>query len=78
MSWIPNFLSPFTGVIAAAIAIPALLVLYFLKLRRREMEVSSTLLGYASMRRLAKFSKSPKIEKWSTPSSVMQVHLSAS
>src|SRR5882672_4248229 len=44
MNWIPNFLSPLTGLIAAAIAVPALLVLYFLKLRRREMEVSSTLL----------------------------------
>src|SRR5689334_12044358 len=44
MSWLPHFLSPLTGVIAAAVAVPALLVLYFLKLRRREMEVSSTLL----------------------------------
>ncbi|CAN5404977.1 BatA and WFA domain-containing protein [soil metagenome] len=44
MTWLPNFLSPLTGLIAAAIAVPALLVLYFLKLRRREMEVSSTLL----------------------------------
>ena len=38
------FLSPLTGAIAAAIAVPALLVLYFLKLRRRELPVSSTLL----------------------------------
>src|SRR3954463_10591035 len=44
MNWFPNFLTPLAGVIAAAIAVPALLVLYFLKLRRREMEVSSTLL----------------------------------
>src|SRR3954462_3338341 len=44
MSWFSNFLSPLTGIIAAAIAVPALLVLYFLKLRRREMPVSSTLL----------------------------------
>src|SRR3954470_7616606 len=44
MSWLPNFLSPLIGLIAAAIALPALLVLYFLKLRRREMDVSSTLL----------------------------------
>src|SRR5438105_5862742 len=44
MTWFPNFLSPLTGFIAAAIAIPALLILYFLKLRRRELAVSSTLL----------------------------------
>src|SRR3954466_16417026 len=44
MSWLPHFLSPLTGLIAAAVAVPALLVLYFLKLRRRELEVSSTLL----------------------------------
>src|SRR3954468_21649962 len=44
MNWIPNFLTPLTGIIAAAIAVPALLVLYFLKLRRRELPVSSTLL----------------------------------
>src|SRR3954447_9162320 len=44
MSWFSNFLSPLTGIIAAAIAVPALLVLYFLKLRRRELPVSSTLL----------------------------------
>src|SRR5436189_793341 len=44
MTWVPHILSPLTGLIAAAVAVPALLVLYFLKLRRREMEVSSTLL----------------------------------
>src|SRR3954467_6433732 len=44
MSWFPNFISPFPAIIAAAIAIPSLLVLYFLKLRRRELAVSSTLL----------------------------------
>ncbi len=44
MSWFPNFLNPWAALAAAAIAIPALLVLYFLKLRRREMAVSSTLL----------------------------------
>ena len=40
MSW----LTPGLGAIAAAIAVPALLILYFLKLRRRDVEVSSTLL----------------------------------
>ena len=44
MSWFPTFLNPLMAAVAAAIAIPALLVLYFLKLRRREQAVSSTLL----------------------------------
>ncbi|MGH7215162.1 MAG: vWA domain-containing protein, partial [Tepidisphaeraceae bacterium] len=44
MNWLPQFLNPLTAAVAAAIAVPALLVLYFLKLRRREMVVSSTLL----------------------------------
>lgn len=39
-----GFLAPMTGLLAAAIAVPALVLLYFLKLRRREMDVSSTLL----------------------------------
>src|SRR5438093_5396372 len=44
MNWFPHFLNPFFAIMAASIAIPALLILYFLKLRRREMPVSSTLL----------------------------------
>src|SRR5438477_12763380 len=44
MSWFPHFLNPLAATIAAAIAVPALLVLYFLKLRRKEMPVSSTFL----------------------------------
>src|SRR5205807_4156459 len=44
MLWFPSFLNPWAAVAAAAIAVPVLLVLYFLKLRRREMPVSSTLL----------------------------------
>src|SRR3954465_14803138 len=44
MNWFPSFLNPWTAALAAAIAVPALLVLYFLKLRLREMPVSSTLL----------------------------------
>ena len=39
-----KFLSLPTGLLVAAVAIPALLLLYFLKLRRRERTVSSTLL----------------------------------
>lgn len=39
-----SFLSPFTAALAAAIAIPALLLLYFLKLRRRYLRIASTLL----------------------------------
>src|SRR3954451_9910477 len=44
MSWFPHFLSPLAAMVAAGIAVPSLLILYFLKLRRREMAVSSTLL----------------------------------
>jgi hypothetical protein len=44
MSWFPKFLNLWPAAVAAAIAIPALLILYFLKLRRRELAVSSTLL----------------------------------
>src|SRR5881392_1030250 len=43
MAW-PHFLNIGPAIIAAAIAVPALLILYFLKLRRREMPVSSTFL----------------------------------
>jgi hypothetical protein len=39
-----EFLTPLIGLYAAAAAVPALLLLYFLKLKRREMLVSSTLL----------------------------------
>lgn len=39
-----SFLNPITAIIAAAVAVPALLILYFLKLRRRDVEVSTTLL----------------------------------
>src|SRR5947208_1701017 len=44
MNWFPTFLNPLSAVLAAAAVIPALLILYFLKLRRREMTVPSTLL----------------------------------
>lgn len=40
MTW----LTPLIAGIAAAIAVPSLVILYFLKLRRRDMEISTTLL----------------------------------
>ena len=39
-----NFLNPLAAAVAAALAVPALLALYFLKLRRQERPVSSTIL----------------------------------
>ncbi len=39
-----TFLSPLAAVVAGAIVVPLLVMLYFLKLRRRQMIVSSTLL----------------------------------
>src|SRR5678815_1240637 len=44
MSWFPHFLNFWPAALAAAIVVPSLLILYFLKLRRRELAVSSTLL----------------------------------
>lgn len=39
-----NWLTPMPAIIAASIAVPALVILYFLKLRRRNVEISTTLL----------------------------------
>ncbi|MEM1165484.1 MAG: BatA and WFA domain-containing protein [Planctomycetota bacterium] len=47
-----TFLAPLTGLIAAAIAIPSLVALYFLKLRRRPVRVSSTLLWQSAIQDL--------------------------
>src|SRR5881398_1134028 len=44
MNWLPTFTNWQAGAIAAGLVVPSLLVLYFLKLRRREQTVSSTLL----------------------------------
>jgi hypothetical protein len=48
MTW----LTPTIAIIAGAIAVPTLLVLYFLKLRRRDLEVSTTLLWKKSIQDL--------------------------
>lgn len=45
-----TFLSPLTAIIAAGIAVPALVALYFLKLRRRPMVVPTTLLWKKAVR----------------------------
>ncbi len=47
-----TFLAPIPALIAAAITVPGLLVLYFLKLRRRPVRVSSTLLWDQAIRDL--------------------------
>ncbi|MBV8780142.1 MAG: VWA domain-containing protein, partial [Phycisphaerae bacterium] len=44
MNWLPHILNPLSALIAAVVTVPILLILYFLKLRRREMPVASTLL----------------------------------
>ena len=41
---LPNFLNPLNALLAAALAVPLLLLLYFLKLRRQPAYVGSTLL----------------------------------
>ncbi len=45
-----TFLEPMTGIIAAAVAVPLLLALYFLKLRRRPVRVSATFLWQQASR----------------------------
>lgn len=45
MTW----LTPSLGIIAASFAVPSLLILYFLKLRRRDVEISTTLLWKKSV-----------------------------
>lgn len=47
-----TFLTPMLAGIAAAIAVPTLIILYFLKLRRRDLEISTTLLWKKSIQDL--------------------------
>ena len=47
-----SFLSPLTAIVAAAVAVPLLVSLYFLKLRRKPMAVPSTLLWSKSIQDL--------------------------
>ena len=47
-----TFLTPLLAGIAAAIAVPSLIILYFLKLRRRDLEISTTLLWKKSIQDL--------------------------
>src|SRR3954466_3329949 len=63
MTWLPSFLNPWMAAAAAGIAVPALLVLYFLKLRRRELPVSSTLLWRKAVQDLQVNSPFQKLRK---------------
>ena len=63
MGWIPHFLSPWNGVIAAGITVPTLLLLYFLKLRRRTVSVSSTFLWKKAVQDLQVNSPFQKLRK---------------
>jgi hypothetical protein len=47
-----QFLTPWTALLAGLVAVPLLLLLYFLKLKRRELIVSSTLLWKRAVRDL--------------------------
>jgi uncharacterized protein YegL len=52
MNWFPTFINGWAAAGAAALVVPSLLLLYFLKLRRRELPVSSTILWRKSVQDL--------------------------
>ncbi len=52
MNWMPSILNPTSAAIAAGIVVPSLLLLYFLKLRRKEHPFASTLLWKKSVQDL--------------------------
>jgi hypothetical protein len=57
------FLTPMVAGLAAGVAVPALVALYFLKLRRREVAVSSTLLWKRAIKDMEVNSPFQKIKK---------------
>ncbi|HYE61554.1 MAG TPA: VWA domain-containing protein [Phycisphaerales bacterium] len=59
MTW----LTPTYAIIAASIAVPTLVILYFLKLRRRDLEVSTTLLWKKSIQDLQANAPFQKLRK---------------
>lgn len=63
MNWFPRFLNIWPAALAAGVVIPTLLVLYFLKLRRRELAVSSTLLWKKAIQDLQVNSPFQKLRK---------------
>ncbi len=54
MSLFPKFLNVWPAAVAAAVVIPSLLILYFLKLKRRELPVASTILWKKAIQGLRK------------------------
>jgi hypothetical protein len=68
-----TFLSPLAAVVAGAVALPLLLALYFLKLRRRPVRVSSTLLWQQATHDL----QVNVPFRWIRPSLMLLLHLAA-